>query len=242
MADNKIVFRGVDGVFLNSQSIFCEYHDIIKSPYFLFLNLIVENLDQFSKFVNIDELEGLELESLCELYYARKHQNILMEILKPELKGKISITELDNFINHEIGRIDTLVGRSPLLAMGHVIEELIRDKKNCIVKKVIIYNRYYNKMIEDDLQEIFNDRIEFMYGELSDVLEKVPHDSTYVFSDITNIITLAECDKLNYASILIPSEYSYNKNSDGEYLIKIDEYMKEYLFKLDFFNALEYNE
>lgn len=242
MADDKIVYRGVDGVFLNSQSIFCEYHDIIKSPYFLFLNLIVENLDQFSKFVDVDELEGLELESLCELYYARKYQNILMEILKPELKGKISVIDLDNFINHEIEHVDALVERSPLLAMGHVIQELIRDKKNCIVKKVIIYNRYYNKTIEEDLQEIFNEKVEFMYGELHEVLDKVPDDSTYVFSDITNIITLAECSKLNYSSILIPSEYSYNKNSDGDYLIKIDEYMKDYLFKLNFFNALEYNE
>lgn len=238
----KVVYRGIDGIFLNSQSIFCEYHDIIKSPYFLFLNLICENLEMFADKVDITILDGLDLESLCEVYYSRKYQNVLMDIIHPKLKGKVPINVMDDFINSQLERIPSLVNRSPLLAMGRVIQELMRDKKNGIVKKFFIYNRYKNTSIAEDLLDVFDDDIIFLTGELPDVLKEVPDDSTYVFSDITNISVLAECDKLNYSSILIPYEYAYNKTSEGEYLIKIDEYMKNYLFKIDFFNALEYDE
>ena len=242
MSNEKVIYRGIDGVFLNSKSLFCEYHDIIKSPYFFFLNLITENLDKFSGRVDTELLDGLDLESLCELYCGRKYQNVLMDIIHPSLKGKIPVSVLDEFINSEIERIELIVKRSPILAMGRVIQELIRDKKAGIVKNFFIYNRYPNKSIENDLMDIFDEDVKFLTGELEDVLKEVPDDSTYVFSDITNISVLAECNKLNYSSIMIPYDYSYNKNSEGEYLIKIDEYMKKYLFKLDFFNALEIDE
>lgn len=149
---------------------------------------------------------------------------------------------MDDLINSQLERIPSLVKRSPLLAMGRVIQELMRDKKNGIVKKFFIYNRYENTSIAEDLLDVFDEDIIFLTGELPDALKEVPDDSTYVFSDITNVSVLAECDKLNYSSILIPYEYAYNKTSEGDYLIKIDEYMKNYLFKIDFFNALEYDE
>lgn len=237
-----MVYRGIDGVFLNSQSLFCEYHDIIKSPYFLFLNLISENLELFTDKVDTTILDGLDLESLCEVYYGRKYQNVMMDIIHPNLKGKIPINVMDEFINSQLIRVPSLVSRSPILAMGRVVKELMRDKKNGIVKKFFIYNRYENSVIDDDLIDIFDEDIIFLTGELSDALKEVPEDSTYVFSDITNISVLAECNRLNYSSILIPYEYSYNKTDDGDWLIKVDEYMKNYLFKLDFFNALEYDE
>ena len=79
---------------------------------------------------------------------------------------------------------------------------------------------------------------EILTGDIVDALKKVPDDSTYAFSDITNVNALEYVGKLQYSSIIIPQEYGYNVD-DGKFIIDFDLLRKEAVFKLDQFYATE---
>lgn len=238
----KSFFTTQDEVFLNSQCLFVEYTDIIKSPYFIFLHSLILYPNQFSEYLDIDRLRGYDLESLSEWYINRKYQNPLMDLLKDKYKDTIFPYKLDELFNNIINNYPNLITLSPLLNFSSVIKGL-NINKNSIVKKIVIWNLYPNDIIRKDIRENFGDNIHFVTGELYDVLKNVPDDSTYVFSDISNISVLLDSNKLNLSSVLVPKEYKYNYIDNNILKIDYNAYLKEALFKFNLFNAsFNYND
>lgn len=229
----RIYFRAPNEIFQNSQCLFVEYTDIIRSPYFIFLMLMMQHPNNFSKYFNLDIFDGYGIEELSEWYIHRKYQNPLMEIMMPEVQEKMKESDLNEFMNNELKLHEDLVKLSPLLNFGNAILTVPDN----IIKSTVIWYPYENTVIEDDVIETFGDKVRFVTGDLMDALETVPSDATYVFSDITNIDLLFEKHKLYLSSVIIPKEYGYNYIDEERLKIDVDEYQKDVLFKLDFFNA-----
>ena len=107
-----------------------------------------------------------------------------------------------------------------------------------LVPKVLIYYPYENDIIKRDIEKTFlNPDIQFVSGDISDVLKEVPNDSTYIFSDISNILILEELGKIDMSSIIIPEDYDYNKTEEGEYILDLESMQSDHVFKLNFFLA-----
>ena len=229
----RYYFRAPNEIFQNSQCLFIEYTDIIRSPYFIFLMLMNQNPNNFSKNFNLDIFNGYGIEELSEWYIHRKHQNPLVELINPELREKIRTKDLDEFMNQQIKDHADLVKLSPLLNFGNAILSIPEN----IVKSTIIWYPFENTTIEDDIEETFGDNVKFVTGNLSDALDLVPKDATYVFSDVTNIDLLYEKKKLYLSSVIIAQEYGYNYQDSERLKIDTDEYQKDVMFKIDLFNA-----
>lgn len=235
----KMVARCSDSVFFNSKSIFVEYIDIIRSPYFLLLYGLSKTSNPVrNSAIDVSRIYGLSEKDLTDFYYNRRNQNPLYDIAKPG----VDYDKLDMSVDSCIAENADLTVYSPELNFVNVIRILMHTD-SLLVKKIYIYYPYDNPNIKRDIATLyeFNRNIEFIYGDLSDVLKTIPEDSTYVFSDITKIEVLHDLGKLNMSSIVLPYEYGYNYEDPtditGNLLIDLDAYRKDSVFKVDFFLA-----
>lgn len=229
----KYYLTGTDMVFMNAQCLFIEYTDIIKSPYFLFLYTMIRNPEEFSKMYQMDQFRDFGVEALSEWYISRKDQNPFTDLVNPEIKGKIKSIDILKFVNAQTDQNPQFIRSTPLLNFGKALENCSKE----MVKKVIIWYPFPNDSIREDLESLYGDNVKMVTGPLHEVLKDVPRDSTYVFSDITNVNVLYDMDKLYLSSIIIPEEYGYNYIENGEDLkINVKDYQDEVLFKLDFFS------
>lgn len=232
----KTFFTSQDEVFLNSQCLFVEYIDIIKSPYFIFLHNLMLYPGQFSTYYELDRFKGYDIEALTEWYLNRKYQNPLMDLLKDEFRDNVPLYALDEFFNNVINDSPELITLSPLLNFSTAIKELGANKTS-IVKKIVVWYPYLNDAIKKDIRDNFGDNIHFVTGDLPEVLKDIPNDSTYVFSDINNISILLDENKLNLSSVVIPKDYKYNYIDNDTLKIDYKKYLDEALFKFNMFNA-----
>lgn len=230
----KIYFRSDDMMFQNAHCLFIEYTDIIKSPYFIFLMLMMKNPENFSKYYNMEVFNNYGIEELSEWYIHRKHQNPLVDLITTDVRDNMDTKEFDKFINEQIIAHPLLVEKSPILNLGNSLHELSDE----VVRNIAIWYPYPNKVIEKDVADTFGDKFKFVTGDLSQILDTIPSDTTYVFSDITNIDLLYEKKKLYLSSIIVPNEYGYNYIDEDTLKINTEEYQKDVVFKLDFFSAV----
>ena len=226
----RVYFRSPNSVFVNSSCLFIEYYDVIRSPFFAFLLMMANNPESFNKMFDVERISGFGADELGEWYMERTHQNPFVDLVKPEILEKMSLNDIDKFMNDILEKQD-FVSQSPLLNFSKVILGIPEE----VAKNIIIWYPVDNDAIENDVHATFGERVRFVTGDLIDFIDEVPKDVTYVFSDITNVDLLYERKKLYLNSILIPSDYRYNYTEDDELKIDIEEYQKEVLFKLDFF-------
>ena len=238
MSKEKMVIQSYDSIFLNSKVLFVEYIDIIKSPYFILLTVLSEKedsgiLDPF----DISEIKGLPEEKLAEWYYLRKNQNFLLDLISEEKRGDVKTKDVDHFLDKQLRSSYELIKYARPLNFSDVISKVYRND-DLLVKKAIIYYPYDNPNVRRDVEESFPDSpVEFAYGNILDVLKEIPTDSTYVFSDISKVIALEEADKLDYSSLIIPEDYNYNRDEEGNFIIDFDAYRKGHIYKLNRFYA-----
>lgn len=236
--NEKMMIRSADSVFLNAKAVFVEYIDVIRSPYFSLLSLLVETNHQLQPPFDINPLLGLDEDGLIAWYYARRNRNFMVDLIAEEFRDSIKSSDVDIFLDKQLAESYELIETSVLLNFHTAINMLTRGEVT-VTPKLMIYYPYNNLNIRKDIEELYgeNNAVEFVYGDIRDILKDFPNDSTYVFSDITNIAFLEECNKLNYASILIPDDYDYNRDEKGNLLLNIDEYSKDYVFKFNRFLA-----
>lgn len=235
----KMVARCTDFIFFNSKSVFVEYVDVIRSPYFLLLYGLSnsKNLDRNSV-LDMSKIHGLNVNDLSSFYYSRRNQNPLYDLAK----SGADYNMLDKTVDDCIRSDSDLITYSPELNFANTIRILMHTD-SLLVKKVYIYYPFDNPVIRSDIDELyeFNKDIEFVHGDIETVLAGIPDDSTYVFSDITKVEVLAKLGKLNLSSLVIPYEYGYNyadsHDITGKLLIDLDAYAKDSFFKVDFFLA-----
>lgn len=81
--------RKQESVFLNSECMVVEYHDVLKMPWYILLTVINQN-NALRELANINLIEDLSTTELFEWYYHRKNRNFLLDIAKP---GSIGIVD-----------------------------------------------------------------------------------------------------------------------------------------------------
>lgn len=234
-----------DGVFLNSRSIFIEYLDIIKSPYYMMLllfarhrELLPDVFDQ-TPLMNFTDDSEESIMALTDWYYDRKNQNFLYDLLKPDAISGTSFNDIDGFLNAGLHDCQDLLDTCEPLNIVEVINSLVY-KDSLLVPSIYIYYPYPNEWIERDTLSLFDNKegFHFITGDIMEVLKDIPQDSTYIFSDITNIECLIELDKLNYSSILCAIDYQYSRgDGDNDWVLDIEELMEKFIFKFNPFIA-----
>lgn len=237
---DKVTMLCQDFLFVNSKALFVEYADIIRAPYFSFLVAIAKGKPNENSIFDYSKIAGLDTTKLGDFYYNRRNQNFLYDLIKEDAIPDYD--KLDKMLDSGLQDIPELVTLSPELNFVNVIRRLMW-KDSLLVKKVYIYYPYDNSSIREDVKNLFsfNRDIEFVSGKLEDVLENVPTDSTYVFSDITKITTLNDMGRLQLSSVLVPTDYGYNyedpNDRNSELLINVDDYLKDFMFHFNTFSA-----
>lgn len=238
-----------DAPFLNSDCLFVEYDDVIESPFFILLNCLKDN-EGMRLIFDLSEISSMNIEELYEWYIMRKEKNILLNL--PLIDGVLEYyfnNDEDNFkewceslLYDEIDNIDGLLEIKAEANFSTILKTLL--SKN-VVKKTYIYSNKYSKNLEEELKEEFGSNIIYVSGDIKKIIEdnNITNNSTFVFSDIMNVLKLKEAGILEYSSIIIADRYGYNyKNDSNDVIIDIESLLSESVFKLDFFNNIESEE
>lgn len=238
------VVRTYDSVFLNSKAVFIEYNDVIRSPFLLLLKSLINN-DEFQKLFDVEELLKMNDSELFFFYISRKEPNLLMNInIRNGIFENVFNSNIDlflewvnNFMYNEINTFSEFIENSNTLNFVEVLQKLIKTK--LIRNNIYVYSEIKSDNIQSDLIQLFGNNINYVYGKLDEVImeNKIPNDSTYVFSNIRNIEVLNNINKLHLSSILIADKYGYNYTDDYENpIIDLENLYKTNVFKLSFFN------
>lgn len=233
-----MLIRSTDSVFLNSKSIFVEYIDVIKSPYVLFLYAIKSSKSKVLKDPFDIELMGdfTDPEKLAEWYYCRRSQNPLYDLIPDDKISTVNFSKVDEFMDAQLRESDVLIKKSSPLNFVKVLQRVMSD--SILVPKAFIWYPYNNPVVREDIHELFgNENVEFMYGNIGKCIKQVPDDSTYVFSDVTNVLVLDELGKLDFSSIIYPVDFAYNLDENKDSLIDFEGLHKDHTFKINQFVA-----
>ena len=235
----KMIIRSSDSVFLNSKCVFVEYIDIIKSPYFLFLYALSSADDDkiLKEPFDMEPIRNIkDPDELATWYYCRRSQNPLFDLIPDERISITNFDRVDEFMDLQLKENDVLIKGSSPLNFVNVIKNLMTD--SILVPKVYIWYPYDNPNVRSDIDELFDNKdVEFVHGDITKCLKYIPEDSTYVFSDITNLIVLEELGKLDMSSILLPVDFRYNLDDKEKPLIDIEQLQNDHPFKVDRFVA-----
>lgn len=236
----KRVLTTFNSTFTNDDVMFIEYHDVLKSPWFVFLSL-VHNNGIITEIFDTSSICNYDMDELYEWYINRDYRNIFKNIpLQPAAEASlikdygeaVDINKwLDDILNYELEAIPLSVEAGSDLNFMKVASYITHTKS--LVKKIYVYTEHYNKNIEKDVKEIFDGKAQYIFGDFKQTLldNKVPTNSSYVFSDITKIPKLDEVGLLEYSSITLVEKYKYNYDDDDNHLYDIDAFMKEKVFK-----------
>ena len=218
---------------------FVEYIDIIKSPYFLFLYALSSSKEDkiLKEPFDTEVIRNIkDPDDLATWYYSRKNQNPLFDLIPEDRISVTNFDKVDEFMDIQIRDNPILIDGSSQLNFVHVIRSLMTD--SILVPKVYIWYPYDNPNVKSDVDKLFeNKNVEFVHGDISKCLKDISNDSTFVFSDITNILVLEELGKLDMSSILLPVDFKYNLDEDENRLINIEQLQNDHTFKVNYFVA-----
>lgn len=225
--ENKIRFRASNRIFQNSTCVFVEYNDAIQIPWFTFLSFFRKN-EKVDDVFRTDEIRHLSIQALMTYYFNRPFKNPLVGLLKDN--SVIELEKLDELLESQVNSTEIFFNPNIDSFLVPIIGNLLA---NGLVKDVVIYYPTDNEFVRKDINHKFNGRAKFVYGDLSEVISKLPDDTTYFFSDVMNVLTLEETGKINFSAIMLPSTYRYNYVDDNKEKFLVDmEYLSEkYVFK-----------
>lgn len=240
--NNKIILSS-DEIFLNTKCLFVEYYDVIKAPWYLFVNYL-RTSDVASQLFDFSELVNYDMNELFEWYITRKHKNPLKDIPITDFAHNTIFhnneveknTWLDSFLESEMQEIPELIEGYSELNFQNILDTLINTGR--FAKDIQVYTETYNEKILNDLKSIYNDNVRYVYGDLDIVIKDIPNDSTFVFSDIMKINKLKSNGKLNMSSVIIADRFAYNYENENTPKINLEELMKSDIFKIDFFDNI----
>lgn len=244
------VFVSSDDVFQNTDCLFIEYDDVLKSPMFSLLGLIKDR-DSVRQVFDVEELNDLNTNELYEWYIERESKNMFKYLdVRDDAMKEIFNDDLNTFYRWCDAFYEEMYKSLPTESIQKInwlnfdtpLRNLIKTKtdKTGLVKKIYVWHPFYSENIEKDLEERYHGAVTFVYGDLINVLieNEIKSDSTFVFSELLNVLNLAKAGLLNYSSILIADEYFYNYDGEMEPIINFEEIFKDYIFKIDFFDNI----
>ena len=227
----KGLYVGKGGIFYNSECLFVEYNDIINCPWYILLCFVKDNEGVKAMF-DTSEIDDLNYEELMEWYVYRRYRNIYANL---PLKGStMSQEDLDNFLYEQMKFSNTFYNLDIGLTFGVTLDFAAQQKM--LIKKIVIYSEYMNDFLRSEIHGRYpNAFIES--GDFRKVLQSIPTDTTFIFSDLNKVNILAEEKHLDYASIAICDGWRYNllPHDKTKYVADLEELAKKFTFKIDFF-------
>lgn len=225
---NKIRFRSSNRPFQNSSCVFVEYVDIIQIPWFTLLTFLKDSTGLEGLF-NFEEIRYLSPQALLNHYFNREYRNPLVEFISTP-KDIIVYEDNDQLLNDLVN--DTEIFFNPDLDtfLTPIINNLI---SNALIDKLVIYYPTENEFVKADVFKKFGNKAEYVFGDIDKVLQNIPTDTTYIFSDVLNVLKLEELKKLNYSAIMLPVDYRYNFTDDTreKFIVDMDYLSEKYTFK-----------
>lgn len=219
--------------------LFIEYNEVIKSPSLFMLKLIRDQLkDIYKDFIWVDFLENKSDEELEIYLLQRKNKNIFLDLAKRSFNYEKTYDDLYN-------KYDDMFLKMPLMKIGNTIDFLVAQKFN---KKIYFYSEKYDPRIELDIKYSFKDlsKIEYVYGDLGEVLEEIEQPTTYMLHDIWTLPRLVMLQKTELTDIVCaryPYNLKYNEELDEvEPIVLIEKYMEESVFKFGLFAPINFND
>lgn len=217
--------------------IFISYDEVIKNPYPLLLSTIITKYkDVYKDFLSLDKLENMSMDDLYVLCSQRHDKNIFRYLSKKEFN-------FDKALNDLYHKFNDLFINTDLLPIGNSIHILLSQK---FTKKIYIHSKEYDKRIHLDLQLNFRDmtKINYVTGNMSEVISSLEGVTTYIFNDIMDVSYLIG-EKMNYTNILVANYgYNYTLNENGTLMLRInlEDMMKKYVFKFSTFIPIDLSE
>lgn len=227
------VYTCKDTLFYNSQCLFVEYHDLLKSPWLILLEVIKENED-LNKVFDMSSIKDLEGESLVEWYLTRKNRNFFKDFpLYVEPDEEPTDEFYDNLLFELVTSNESFYNLNTELNFYNVLDML--SKQKMLIKKIIVYSENYDKNIEREISGRFDTNVNYQYGKFSELVDTLPNDTTFVISDINKVNILATENKLDFQSILIANKLRYNYDDEGNLKCDLDLLSQKFTFKYNFF-------
>lgn len=236
--------------FLNNDCLFIEFNDVLTSPFFILIFLLRDN-GALNTLFNFDRFKKAEADEIYEWYVNRRTINPIMSI--PPRENVIrdyfdnSLQNLNNwgwdFLYQELDVIPDIMEVHSELNFAASLTMICEAG---VTKNIYVYSEYEASAIRTWLSEKYGSHVTYITGEMHEVLKKykITSNSTFVFSDITKILTLKDVNLLNYSSVLIADRYGYNYTKDkSNYILDIERLIKEgNTFKFNCFNNMEFVE
>lgn len=241
----KELYVGRKDIFYNSDCLFIEYEDIIKSPQFFILTSILDNKElntffELDKFHSYTDIKGnIDLNALYEWYVNRKYKNFLYDLIR----GKDAIEkrrEAADIILTQLKREVPDIYKGPELNFSKVVKTIISLPTNPLVHDVIVWSETEITGERKDIMNLYGDKVRYVNGPLSEVISQVPANSTFVFSDMNHVLLLKENNHLELSSIILPANYGYNM-ANNELIFDISKLQTEISFKYQFFDNIHEN-
>lgn len=218
--------------------IFMDYNEVIKSPTLFMINMIRGPLAKvYNKFINVEYLQSLTPEEIDIYLLQRKNKNIFQDLAITEFNYEKAYNDLYK-------KFDDMYLRIPLMKIGETIDYLVNHK---FTKIVYFYSAEYDPRIQIDINYSFKDtsKIKYVWGDLTDVLNKIEQPTSYFLNDAWTIPQLVFAKKTELTDILC-ARYAFNLKYNEELdevepVVLIQRYANESVFKFAFFSPLNLN-
>ena len=230
---NNIRFRASSRFLQNSTCLFIEYIDAIQLPWFSFLSFFRSN-EKVNDLFDMEKIRYLSPQALLVDYFAREYRNPLVGLLKDN--SIIPFEQLDILLDNLVNTMDIFFSPQVDTNLTPMVNNLLINQ---LIQDLIIYYPTDNKFVLDDINHKFNGKAKLVTGDLKSVLKDIPQDTTYIFSDVNNVLLLEELNKLNFSAIMLPMDYRYNFTDDKKTSLNINmEYLQsKYVFKWSMFRV-----
>ena len=193
---------------MREEIILVEYKDVVKCPSAGILNLIQRDyMNDLKDVINTKLLSRMDFKNMQRYAIERPCKNILDYI-------KTTDFDTNTVYNALYNAFDTIYMELPLMTIGRSLYFISQQK---FTKKIYIFSEEYDKKIEFDIKENYCEMNNIFYvaGDLPSILNSIEPVTSYIFSDVENVKTIMDLDKIEYTEIMV-GEYGYNyeiKNS-----------------------------
>ena len=231
----NVRFRAHERFFVNSECVFIEYADVINLPWFIVLHYLRQSEKLYETF-NVSHLNGLDINELLVTYINRRYRNVYQNFFIGNA-NEIDLEQFDEILENQIQSNSIFYDIELALSIPRAISIMLATK---IAKRICIYHPYYNEYIEKDIKDTYGEgKCEFVYGKLEDVLNDIPEDTTYIFSDIYKIQTLIDMDRIDFSTVLLAGEYKYNFDENGNEIINTEMLQEQHTLHFSYFSIFE---
>ena len=222
------VYRSSNSMFLNTDFLVVEYHDTIKFPWFSLL-LSIHLIDDLHQLFDLSFISLLNDQAKLKWYIERPYRNILKCF--PQKEGvQLSDEDLDELLHDIMRQIPQAYGEMSALPVCEALRHLPIDKDRKFIKHILIHSDRYEETIDNDLMKIDFPKCQYVYGDFKEIMKEheVTFNSTFILSDIWKLRDLEELGLLRMSSVLMATDYKYNKDDKGNYLVNTERIMEEF--------------